>query len=64
MKLARQPHELGLDLAVVDEKGLWIVVEGLHPPGPIGKVEQRSRWAIPTRGDDGKLTRKEHNTNN
>jgi hypothetical protein len=29
MKLARQPHELGLDLAAVDEKGLRIAVERL-----------------------------------
>jgi hypothetical protein len=27
LKLARQPHELGFDLAAVDEKRLWIVVE-------------------------------------
>ncbi len=49
MKLARQPHELGLDLAAVDEKGLWIVVEGLHPPDPIGKVEQPLALGYPRR---------------
>ena len=43
MKLARQADELGLDLAAVDEKGLWIVAERLQPPDPISKVEQRPR---------------------